>query len=494
MKASRIIVWTGLILLGGSVVLVVFMAAFNRGPQNDSADQRKGIDPATIAAYEKLGAEYGGCQNAAIFGSFGVGPKLAEQGIPGFRFKKKFPNAKLPEVAVPFVLDLSDSDVTDAGLKGLTHLKNLTALMLWGTKVTDAGLKELAPLKNLTAICVDNDTVTDERLRVLREAGLLHALWKAEGRDGTRPKSPQDVVRFEAGGTKVTNAGLRELAIFKNASELSWASAHLDDGTLHVLREIDLLHAVGQAKGKEDARPKSAMEVVGLDLTRTKVTDAGLKELASLKNLTSLSLTSTEVTDEGIKDLAPLQNLKTLILWSTKVTDAGLKDLAPLKNLTSLSLNDQVTDRGLKDLAPLKNLVKLELSSTKVTDAGMKDLAVHENLAVLSLNAAITDGGLQNLAPLKNLESLYLHSTKVTDAGLKELVPFKKLTDLNLFGTLVTNAGLKELASFPMLTKLELRKTKVTNAGVAELQKALPRCKISHYSLDPPETKIFTAP
>ena len=39
------------------------------------------------------------------------------------------------------------------------------------------------------------------------------------------------------------------------------------------------------------------------------------------------------------------------------MTDAGLKELAPLKNLTALDLGDtQVTDAGLKELAPLKNL------------------------------------------------------------------------------------------------------------------------------------------
>jgi Ran GTPase-activating protein (RanGAP) involved in mRNA processing and transport len=33
------------------------------------------------------------------------------------------------------------------------------------------------------------------------------------------------------------------------------------------------------------------------------VTDAGLKELASLKNLSKLDLSDTQVTDEGLKEL-----------------------------------------------------------------------------------------------------------------------------------------------------------------------------------------------
>jgi internalin A len=60
----------------------------------------------------------------------------------------------------------------------------------------------------------------------------------------------------------------------------------------------------------------------------------------------------------------------------SKVTDAGLKELAPFKNLTTLSLGlaTKVTDAGLKELAQFKNLTKLALGGTKVTDAGVKEL------------------------------------------------------------------------------------------------------------------------
>jgi hypothetical protein len=47
--------------------------------------------------------------------------------MPGFIFRT-FPKSKLPQVAVPFVLDLSHSDVTDAGLKDLAGLNNLAEL------------------------------------------------------------------------------------------------------------------------------------------------------------------------------------------------------------------------------------------------------------------------------------------------------------------------------------------------------------------------------
>jgi hypothetical protein len=112
-----------------------------------------------------------------------------------------------------------------------------------------------------------------------------------------------------------------------------------------------------------------------LELGFTEVTDAGLKHLAGLKNLSSLHLTSTKVTDAGLKHLTTLNNLSSLDLSHTQVTDAGLKHLTGLKNLSYLELCfTQVTDAGLKPLAGLKNLSSLHLAGTKVTDAGLKDL------------------------------------------------------------------------------------------------------------------------
>src|SRR5204863_2419859 len=101
------------------------------------------------------------------------------------------------------VLDLSQTKVSDAGLKELAGLKNLTALDLFWTPVTENGLRELAPLKNLTMLGLTRMTyhyqdapgarVTDKTLKVLREIGLLHALYAAEGKDRARPKSADEV-------------------------------------------------------------------------------------------------------------------------------------------------------------------------------------------------------------------------------------------------------------------------------------------------------------
>ena len=71
----------------------------------------------------------------------------------------------------------------------------------------------------------------------------------------------------------------------------------------------------------------------------------------------------------------PLQNLKVLDLSKTKITDAGVKKLLPLKNLKWLLLAEtSISDAGLDQLAPLTELGRLTLNKTKVTAAGIAQL------------------------------------------------------------------------------------------------------------------------
>ena len=81
-----------------------------------------------------------------------------------------------------------------------------------------------------------------------------------------------------------------------------------------------------RADPTEDAAIKTIKQLHGrveqdgkfVDLSSTQVTDAELKELAALKNLTTLDLSDTRVTDAGMKELAALKNLTTLDLAWTR--------------------------------------------------------------------------------------------------------------------------------------------------------------------------------
>ncbi len=81
-----------------------------------------------------------------------------------------------------------------------------------------------------------------------------------------------------------------------------------------------------------------ADKIASLDLARTKVTDAGLKAVAAMKNLTELHLENTGITDAGLDHLTGLASLEYLNLYNTKVTDAGLPKLAGLSKLKAVYL------------------------------------------------------------------------------------------------------------------------------------------------------------
>lgn len=94
-----------------------------------------------------------------------------------------------------------------------------------------------------------------------------------------------------------------------------------------------------------------AEKISSLDLARSKVTDAGLKAVAAMKNLTELHLEGTGITDAGLDHLKGLAALEYLNLYNTKVTDAGLPKLAALSKLKSLYLwQTGVTKAGVAQL------------------------------------------------------------------------------------------------------------------------------------------------
>ena len=80
--------------------------------------------------------------------------------------------------------------------------------------------------------------------------------------------------------------------------------------------------------------------IVSVHLSFTQVTDAGLKDLAGLKQLQTLDLFGTQVTDAGLKHLAGLKRLRTLVLGSTQVTGKGKADLK--KALPNLEIRTRV--------------------------------------------------------------------------------------------------------------------------------------------------------
>jgi Leucine-rich repeat (LRR) protein len=446
------------------------------------------------------------------------------------------------------VVDLSYTQVTDAELKALAALKNLTTLNLSETRVTDAGLKELAALKNLTTLNLSETRVTNAGLKELAALKNLTTLYVR----GTgphvigAPDAEQKVTLPGGGNHKFTGPGAHFAKAMTDALKAQKIDSKLHfyevatgstyeytfpngvkrdvedlSAEHHVIVEVEVKSGnkletlyldsgisvcgamqngnVGDGKtgviapanqdlrDKHDKRKKILREFDPSKATRKPLlNDAGVKELAALKSLTTLDLSLNNVTAAGLKELATLKNLSTLNLSRTNVADADLEELAALKNLRTLDLSwTNVTDAGLKKLAALKNLATLDLSATTVTGAEMRELAVLKNLTTLYLRGpgahmvvppaavrepSLNDAGAKGLAALESLTTLDLSLNHVTAAILKELAALKNLIALNLSGTRVTDAEMKELAALRNLRILYLfGSTNLTDDGVKQL-------------------------
>ncbi len=217
---------------------------------------------------------------------------------------------------------------------------------------------------------------------------------------------------------------------------------------------------------------KGLSDLHDLDLSYTKVTDTEAKYLEGLPHLQSLHLSCTNVTDAGLASLRGLTNLRSITLWHTEVTDAGLENLKGLTNLESLDLGAaKVTDAGLKHLEPLSNLQWLDLGATKVGDAGLEHLQRLARLQMLNLGGTkVTDAGLEYLQRLAKLQLLNLEGTEVIGTGLQYLHGLARLETLNLANSKVTDTGLKHLGELTQLQSLILLGTSVTDAGIEHLK------------------------
>jgi hypothetical protein len=144
--------------------------------------------------------------------------------------------------------------------------------------------------------------------------------------------------------------------------------------SLDVLRAIPPglvrnLYADDQPIGDEDM---TAVEGLGslqlLEVSRTAVTDAGLKRLVSL-GLTDLTLWRTGVTDKGMESVGSMTGLVNLNIGRTAVTDAGIAQLGSLRELRLLNVRStEATAAGLSQLAALPALELLAVPRLRFTE------------------------------------------------------------------------------------------------------------------------------
>ncbi len=329
----------------------------------------------------------------------------------------------------------------DACMQHVSHLTGLRVLDLSQTNITGAGMKWIAGLQNLRRLTAP-DRMDDAGLAHVARLPALTGLYLQESR--------------------VTNAGLRHLAGLQSLEELALGAGRItDDGLVHLATLPRLRYLLLQGDGFSDAGFVHLKNVPSLRILHfghlPQTTDAGLAHLSVLSQVQDLSFHWSEnITNEGIRHLARLPNLRSLDVANSKVTDEGLAYLKEVKTLESLDLPARgISDQGLAYLSELPRLRKLDISRVHLVDPG-KDHGYY------------TDKGVAMLTQCHSLEELGIGSIGVTDASMESIAKLDKLRELSLFGcTAVTDEGLKKLAYLENLEVLSVHDANTTISGLS---------------------------
>ncbi|MBI2825018.1 MAG: hypothetical protein HYX69_10070 [Planctomycetia bacterium] len=293
----------------------------------------------------------------------------------------------------------------ERGLAGLTKLRGLG---IAGTQVTDEGIARLAALKTLETLSLQGPIVldgppppimfTDKSLEVI---GTL-----------------RDLRKLNVGvGSRFTGDGVRHLSGLTKLRSLTMGTVPFTD------------EAARMCEGMLD------LEWLLFDEMRGTLSDEGLKILSKLHHLKSLRLrpTNDKVTDDGLRLLASMVGLEELGVGGPQFTDAGLAVLEYLPNLHTLWVSrSQITDKGMRVFKWLPRLRILRLEHTAISDAGTAHLEGLKHLTRLVLNdTKITDETLARVSRQPELlQVLSVKGTRVSDAAIDRLL--EKLPNLQI--------------------------------------------------------------
>lgn len=236
-----------------------------------------------------------------------------------------------------------------------------------------------------------------------------------------------------------------------------------------------------------------------LDLSETRISDHGLRQLKTAPMIADLNLRYAElITDEGISALKNWKHLARLNIEGTKITDSALEQLSTLTSLQALNIGSvQVTDAGLEALTSLTNLKELTLGGDKLTDAGLQPLRQLPGLTFLDLggvqrtdsgmwSVSFTQSGLEAIASLKDLKRLRLQGTLMTARALETIKNLPRLEQLDLHDCAqVGDDAIPVLSAMRTLRWLDMSGTKLSSAGFAKLQLERPDCRILHAAAAP---------
>ena len=329
----------------------------------------------------------GSSLNAAMFDLFAQQSDLETLHIDNYRELNDAMVAKLTGLTKLRSLTLTNSGITDAAIRTIADsFPNLTVLNVSSnTQLTDAATREIARLQQLEDLRV--------RFCDFSEFGMLNIA-----------RLPKLRVLDIRANMRVGDGGMRTLAALPSLTHLMHRSPVTDFGieALTAARSLQHLEVEDFAITGQSGQHIRRMENLNsLIIFRCENFDSqGLLDLEGMK-LTRLTLRSLPIEDSAMEVFSGLTTLRRLFLQELpSVTDAGMANLAHLKDLAELDIWDTpIGDKSLETIAKLPALRILWLRETNITDAGLELLLTAPSLQTVRLvgNANVTPAMIQKL-------------------------------------------------------------------------------------------------
>ena len=232
-------------------------------------------------------------------------------------------------------LTFYESDLTDQGLRQLSRLVNLRNLTLRGSKITADGLVSLEAMSQLEDLYIE--TARDLDRRAFERIGRVQSLSRLALREGRFCDA--DLAPLEA----LTN--LQELRLYETGNVTGTFAIHL--GGLSHLRTLSPGMRITDDGLACIAKLSGLLELY----LEGPFTDAGLKHLGKLKNLTTLFVGSEQVTAEGVAVVAELRQLEDFYVDTPRLADDITAVLLRCSALEELSFTrSALSDAGLQRL------------------------------------------------------------------------------------------------------------------------------------------------
>lgn len=190
-------------------------------------------------------------------------------------------------------------------------------------------------------------------------------------------------------------------------------------------------------------------------------TDAGLEQLAGLKNLESFTFRGSPVKGHGFAKFEGWTRLKRINFHSNNLDDEGLGYVCEkFPNLEFIKLwhSKLITDASADHLKKLKKLTGIEISCSKATAGLVKHLRQlpMEYVALeYGVNTPASDA-IDTVKSIPTLRRLKLAADAFTDTDLATLASVPQVHDLSLAGLDLPDARLPQLQAFAHLKSLTL--------------------------------------